>query len=69
MSKLYDCCWVELEGRPRPELVIQKKLKPRLFIIGEHLYDENCNPLPTNPQAPRVLVIMHPQMRGRSRAG
>ncbi len=66
--RLIDCCWVELEGFARPELVLQTKLKPRLFAIHQFIYDEAGNPLPHNPDAPRILVVMHPQSRGRRSA-
>ncbi len=56
--RLYDCCWVELEGYVRPELVIQKRLKPKIFAIDEFLYDEAGNPLAHQDHAPRILVIV-----------
>ncbi len=64
--RLYDCCWVELEGYPRPELVIQKRLKPRIFVIDEFLYDEFGNPLAHETSAPRVVVVVAaPRRRGQ----
>ncbi|MEI9904554.1 MAG: hypothetical protein WDN06_11685 [Asticcacaulis sp.] len=64
--RLTDCCWVELEGYPRPELVIQKRLKPRIFAIDEFLYDEAGNPLAHEISAPRILVVVSAPGRRRS---
>jgi hypothetical protein len=69
MDRLIDCCWVEIEGEARPQLVIRKRLKPLIFAVGEWLYSEYGMPLPHNPDAPRILVIMHPRTHGRRRAG
>lgn len=65
MDRLIDCCWVELEGDLRPQLVIRKRLKPLIFAVGEWLYAECGTPLAHNPQAPRILVISHPLTHGR----
>ena len=59
--RLFDCCWVELEGYARPELVIQKRLKPRIFAIDEFLYDEAGNPLAHNAAAPRIRLVVQPE--------
>ena len=56
-DKLFDCCWVELHGYARPQLVVQKTLKPRIFRIDDRLYDERGSALPVNPDAPAVLAI------------
>lgn len=69
MNRLIDCCWVEVEGEPRAQLVIRKHLKPLIFSIGQWLYDENGNPLPHNPLAPRIRLIMHPRTHGRRMTG
>ena len=68
-DKLFDCCWVELHGYPRPELVIQKRLKPKIFAIDEFLYDEAGKPLATNPDAPVILVIYATTVSPRKRVG
>lgn len=68
MVRLFDCCWVELAGYPRAELVIQKKLKPRIFAIDEFLYDEFGNPLVQNPEAPRILMVHKGTIAPRRRA-
>ncbi len=65
MDRLIDCCWVELEGDLRPQLVIQKRLKPLIFAVGDWLYAECGSPLPHNPEAPRILMILHPRSHGR----
>ena len=67
-AKLVDCCWVELEGYARPELVIQKRLKPRIFAVRSYLYDEQGVALLHNQEAPRILAVLAPQSQGR-RAG
>lgn len=65
--RLYDCCWVELEGYARPELTIQKRLKPKIFAIDEFLYDEFGNPLAHETSAPRILlVVATPGRRARA---
>ncbi len=65
--RLYDCCWVELEGYPRPELVIQKRLKPKIFAIDEFLYDEAGNALAHQTTAPRVrMVVTAPGRQART---
>lgn len=56
-DKLFDCCWVELDGFLRPQLVVQMRMKPPVFAIGPALYDERGRAMPTHPDAPRVLVI------------
>ncbi len=56
-DKLFDCCWVELQGHARPQLVVQKKLKPRIFRIGDFLYDERGTALPCEGEPPTVLLI------------
>ena len=61
MDKLYDCCWVELEGELRPQLVIRKRLKPAIYAMGTWLYAECGSPLSHNPDAPRILSIQMPQ--------
>ncbi len=68
MDRLIDCCWVELEGDLRPQLVIRKRLKPLIFAVGEWLYAECGTPLAHNPEAPRILIILHPRSHGRRRA-
>ncbi len=68
LIKLVDCCWVELDGFARAELVIQKRLKPRIFAIRSYLYDETGSPLSHNPEAPRILAVMAPISQGRRRA-
>ena len=65
MDRLIDCCWVELEGDLCPQLVIQKRLKPLIFAVGEWLYAECGSPLPHNPEAPRIRLILHPRTHGR----
>ncbi len=65
--KLVDCCWVELDGFARAELVIQKRLKPRVFSICSYLYDEYGSALPSNPEAPRILTVMAPISQGLRR--
>ncbi len=65
--RLYDCCWVELEGYARPELVIQKRLKPRIFVIDEFLYDEHGNALAHMDNAPRVVMVVQAPGRRRER--
>lgn len=54
-DKLFDCCWVDLQGYPRPELVIQKRMKPKIFAIDEFLYDERGAAL--SQDAPAIQVI------------
>jgi len=66
LEKLTDCCWVELEGDLRPHLVIRKRLKPLIFAVGDWLYAECGSPLAHNPEAPRILMILHPLSHGRS---
>jgi len=56
-DRLFDCCWVEAQGFRRPQLIIQKRLKPPIFALDAWLYDQYANPLPTNPEAPRITVI------------
>ncbi len=56
-DKLFDCCWVELHGHARPQLVVQKTMKPKIFRIADMLYDERGSALPVNADAPQVLVI------------
>lgn len=67
--RLYDCCWVELEGYARPELVIQKRLKPRIFAIDEFLYDERGNPMAHETSAPRILMVVAVPGQRRSTTG
>jgi len=55
--RLFDCCWVEAVGYARPQLVIRKRLRPAIYAIDAWLYDEDANPLPVNPDAPRITVI------------
>ena len=56
-DKLFDCCWVELDGFQRPQLVVQMRMKPPVYAIGPGLYDESGRAMPTHPDAPRVLLI------------
>jgi len=39
-----------------------------IFAVGEWLYAESGSPLPHNPDAPRILMILHPRSHGRRRA-
>ncbi len=64
--RLFDCCWVELEGYARPELVIQKKLKPKIFVIDEFLYDEAGNALAHQATAPRILMVVRSGVNRRA---
>ncbi|ESQ92032.1 hypothetical protein ABAC460_03790 [Asticcacaulis sp. AC460] len=66
-DKLFDCCWVDLQGYPRPELVIQKRWKPKIFAIDEFLYDERGTALPVNADAPAILVIYNTTVSPRRR--
>ena len=68
-DKLFDCCWVELQGYPRPELVIQKRLKPKIFAIDEFLYDERGTALSVNADAPAILVIYASTISPRRKVG
>lgn len=56
-DRLFDCCWVELDGYRRPQLVVQMRMKPPIFAIDAYLYDERGRAMPTHADAPRVLVI------------
>lgn len=68
-DKLFDCCWVELHGYARPELVIQKRLKPKIFAIDEFLYEESGKPLSVNADAPVILTIYATTISPRRRVG
>ncbi len=68
-DKLFDCCWVQLHGYPHAELVIQKRMKPKIFAIDEFLYEECGKPLATNPDAPAVLVIYATTISPRRKVG
>lgn len=56
-EKLFDCCWVELDGVRHAQLVIQIKRRPALFAVGEYIYNELGQALPTQPDAPAIKVI------------
>ena len=66
-DRLFDCCWVELHGYARPELVIQKRMKPKVFAIDEFLYEESGKPL--SPDAPLILAIYATTISPRRKVG
>jgi len=65
LDRLEDCCWVELEGDERLQLVLRRRLKPPVYAVGAWLYAEGGSPLAHNPDAPRILVILPPRAHDR----
>jgi len=68
-DKLFDCCWVELDGHARPQLCVRMRMKPPIFRIDDCLYDERGAPMPTHADAPRVLVIYNSTISPRRMVG
>lgn len=67
-EKLFDCCWVELDGVCHAQLVIQVKRRPALFAIGEYLYTESGKAIATQPDAPYIAVIHNSTLAPRRRS-
>ncbi|MGN6423202.1 MAG: hypothetical protein ACTHLA_07835 [Asticcacaulis sp.] len=61
LDRLEDCCWVEIEGEARLQLVLRRRLRPAIYAVGDWLYAESGSPLAHNPEAPRILLILPPR--------
>lgn len=56
-ERLFDCCWVELDGIPQARLAIQVKRRPALFAIGDFLYNESGTAVAGQSDAPSISFI------------